>query len=180
MKFYHLDIEIGIESPYINGNVLVQFEPIVQELNFIRLDLNSALQVDSISHPCETFKENDEIVITLDQYYNIGDLIEMVVYYQGVPVEAGGYKGLRYETHDENEPIIATLSTPYLAHYWYPCKDGPEDKPDSVYVDITIPDTLIKNMELIAVSNGILENTTVSGSKKLLNGAIAILLSPIM
>ena len=165
--FYHLNIEIGIDYPYINGNVMIQFEPAISELNSVRFDLNSALQVDSISHPCqEYYQEGDEIYITLDQEYSSGDLLNLTIYFQGVPVLAGGYKGLRYETHDENEPIIATLSTPYLAHYWYPCKDGPEDKADSVYLDITIPDTVIQGNELIAISNGLLENTIVSGSKK--------------
>jgi aminopeptidase N len=167
IKFYHLDIEIGIASPYIQGNVTCVIEPNVNELNTFRLDLNSSLTVDSISQPCESFEHNgNQIYIYLSQNFNQGELLQITVWYHGVPVLAGGYKGLRYETHDENEPIIATLSTPYLAHYWYPCKDGPEDKADSVYINITIPDTVINGIPLIAVSNGILENIEINGAKK--------------
>ena len=167
VKFYHIDIEIGINSPYIEGSVMTRFEPLMDEFSELYIDLNSALQVDSISAPCENFDQlGDAIFITLDDTYNAGDLVDLTIYYHGVPVMAGGYKGLRYETHDNNEPIIATLSTPYLAHYWYPCKDGPEDKPDSVFMDITIPDTVIMGVELMAVSNGILEDVVSNGNKK--------------
>lgn len=167
IKFYHIDIEIGINSPWIGGNVTTRFTPLSNGFSNLYLDLNSALLVDSISAPCESFDQvGDAIFITLNSSYNAGDLIDITIYYHGVPVMAGGYKGLRYETHDNNEPIIATLSTPYLAHYWYPCKDGPEDKPDSVYMDITIPDTVIMGVELMAISNGVLENILTSGNKK--------------
>ncbi|RLD54643.1 MAG: hypothetical protein DRJ05_14265 [Bacteroidetes bacterium] len=167
VKFYHLDIEIGVTSPYIEGNVLIQFTPIAEELNLLRLNLNSALTVDSISSPCESFyQDNDEIIIQLETTYNPGDLVDLQVYYHGVPVMAGGYKGLRYESHGSGEPIIATLSTPYLAHYWYPCKDGPEDKPDSVYIDITIPELTYSGIEIMAVSNGVLENIIDNGDTK--------------
>ncbi|MEZ5146795.1 MAG: M1 family aminopeptidase [Bacteroidales bacterium] len=76
---------------------------------------------------------------------------------------AGGYKGMRYESHNGGEPIIATLSTPYLAHYWYPCKDGPQDKPDSVYMDITLPKISYSGVEIMGVSNGVLENIIDNG-----------------
>jgi len=167
VKFYYIDIEIGINSPHIKGSVLTRFEPLEDGLSGLYIDLNSALLVDSISAPCENFDQvGDAINITLDGAYNTGDLIDLTIYYHGVPVMAGGYKGLRYETHGNNEPIIATLSTPYLAHYWYPCKDGPEDKPDSVFMDITIPDTIIMGVELMAVSNGVLEDVITNGNKK--------------
>jgi aminopeptidase N len=167
VKFYYIDIEIGISSPFVGGSVLCRFEPLIAGLNSIKLNLNGSLLVDSISQPCESFShENSDIFINLENPVNPGDLVDLTIWYHGVPVLAGGYKGLRYEFHDENEPIIATLSTPYLAHYWYPCKDGPEDKADSVYMDITIPDTIVNNHELIAVSNGVLENIVIFNGKK--------------
>jgi aminopeptidase N len=167
VKFYQIDIEIGIASPFVGGSVVCRFEPLVSGLNSLRLNLNSSLTVDSISQPCESFYQaNSDIVIILENSFNPGDLVDIVVWYHGIPVLAGGYKGLRYEHHDENEPIIATLSTPYLAHYWYPCKDGPEDKADSVYMDITIPDTIINGIELTAISNGMLENILTSNGTK--------------
>jgi aminopeptidase N len=88
------------------------------------------------------------------------------VYYQGVPPVANSTKGLRYTTHAGSQRVIASLSTPFLAHYWWPCKDGPGDKPDSVAVDITIPDTVVAGIPMVAVSNGVLQGVTAAGGKK--------------
>jgi len=167
VKFYYLNISIGIESPYVGGEVLCKFEPLINGLNEVVINLNSALTVDDISYPCESYyQDNDLVYISLAEDFNTGDEVELTIFYQGVPALAGGYKGMRYETHGASEPIIATLSTPYLAHYWYPCKDGPEDKPDSVYVDITIPDEEINGVGLMGISNGVLENVIDNGDTK--------------
>ncbi len=167
IKFYFLNLEIGVESPFVGGNVVCRFEPLVNNLNSLVINLNSSLTVDSVSLPCDTFTHTgSDILINLESSFNPGDIVELTIYYHGVPVLAGGYKGLRYETHGSNEPIIATLSTPYVAHYWYPCKDGPEDKPDSVYVDITIPKLTYNDIDVMAVSNGILENVIDNGDTK--------------
>ena len=167
VRFYYIDISIGVESPYVGGSVLCRFEPLVNGLNSLTLNLNQSLTVDSISFPCNSYSQSgNEIFIGLTDSFNPGDLVDLTIYYHGIPVLAGGYKGLRYETHGNNEPVIATLSTPYLAHYWYPCKDGPEDKPDSVYMDITIPSLTYNGIDLMAVSNGVLENVIDNGDTK--------------
>lgn len=167
VKFYYLDLSISIDFPYIEGVVSCEFEPVANNLSEIRLSLNSALTVDDVTGDVSSFiQTGDSILISLDAAYDPGEQLEVIISYHGVPVEAGGYKGLRYETHHGVEPIIATLSTPYLAHYWYPCKDGPSDKPDSVYVDVTIPVQIVNGNEVIAVSNGMLENVIDNTSEK--------------
>ncbi|HSG68147.1 MAG TPA: M1 family aminopeptidase [Bacteroidales bacterium] len=167
VKFYYLDLSIAIDSAYIQGQVSCVFEPTIDNLSEIRLSLNSSLTVDQVKGNASGFVQTgDSIIITLDEAYNIGDKPMVIITYHGIPVLAGGYKGLRYETHHGDEPIIATLSTPYLAHYWYPCKDGPSDKADSVYVDITIPVKVVNGIEVMAVSNGILENVIDNTTEK--------------
>ncbi len=158
VTFYHLDVDIGVESPFIGGNVLCEFDVGEPNLQAIRLNLHESMTIDSItgSVNAHTFG-NDTINIELDRIYQPGESAAVRVFYHGIPELAGGYKGLRYETHRAGEPVIATLSTPFLSHYWWPCRDGPGDKPDSVYIDITIPDTTVAGYELVATSNGVLE-----------------------
>ena len=166
VHFYHLDIEVTIDSAYIAGSVEVMFEPKVDGLNELFLDLYHSLQVDSISAPCQSFSQSgDKIWITLVETFDAGEQISLTVYYRGKPTKIGNTKGLVYETHNGSEPIIASLSTPYLAHSWYPCKDGPEDKADSVFTDITIKDSIINGRQLIAVSNGVMESMEKSENK---------------
>ncbi len=167
INFYHLDIEIALDSNYIQGRVNYLITSQIVGLTSLKLDLDSAFTIDSISFPASTFSFlNNVLTINLSTSYNIGDAFTFTVYYKGAPVLAGGYKGLRYETHDENEVIIASLSTPYLAHTWWPCKDGTEDKADSTFIDITIKDTIVNSIPVIALSNGLLDTVETIGNKK--------------
>ena len=155
---YHIDVAIALDSAYISGNVTIGLVSLVDNLTSFKLDLDSAYMIDSISAPAVSHSFNSNIIeIVLGQAIPSGEYFEVSIYYKGVPVLAGGYKGLRYETHTNDEIIIATLSTPYLAHTWWPCKDGTQDKADSVFVDITIKDSIIAGIPVIALSNGILD-----------------------
>jgi aminopeptidase N len=157
IKFYHLDVKIAIDSAYIAGSVYIKLKPTINNLNTVRLNLQSSLKVDSVTMDAvSSTAVNDNILINLAGSFNIGDSVEIKIYYHGIPVLANGIKGLNYSTHGTNEPIIATLSTPFLSHYWWPCKDGTSDMADSVYVDITIKDTTVNGIPLVAISNGLL------------------------
>lgn len=165
--FYYLDVEINITSPYITGNVYCRLQIEENNLQNISLDLHHAFTIDSITGDIVFHQfNNDKIAITLNRPYQIGETAELTIYYRGIPELVGGVKGLRYAVHNQTEPVIATLSTPFLAHSWWPCKDGPGDKPDSVYIDITIPDMTVSGIPLIATSNGVLENIISQGSQK--------------
>lgn len=167
VTFYHINVDIALDSQYITGDVRCQFEISSDNLDFIKLNLQDSLSIDSITGNSILWtSSNDTILINLDREYDIGETAEVHIYYQGKPPIVENTKGLRYSSHGDSEPVIASLSTPFLAHYWWPCKDGPGDKPDSVYIDITIPDTVINELPLIAVSNGSLEGITPSGGKK--------------
>jgi aminopeptidase N len=158
-KFYYITLDVSIDSPYIYGDVLFIMESKINNLTHITLNLTDSLGIDSISGAATSYTHSyDKIDIQLDRSYNKNETILFTIYYSGIPPVLNNTKGMRYETHGNSEPIIATLSTPYLAHLWYPCKDGPGDKVDSVYLDIIIPDTIINQNKLIAVSNGLLEN----------------------
>ncbi len=165
--FYNIDLEVALDSSYIQGSVSYILVSEINGLNSIKLDLDSVFSIDSISSPSSSYSfSNNVIKINFTNNYNIWDTISFTIYYRGMTVLAGGYKSLRYETHDGNEPIIATLSTPYLAHTWWPCKDGTSDKADSTYINITVKDTVISNLQLIAVSNGLLDTVETKDNKK--------------
>lgn len=156
VKHYHIDVEIGIDQQYINGSVFV-LAVANENISNLTLDLDEAFVVNSITGAASfSFIENELTVNLLNEILE-NEEFTLEIFYEGPPPLAGGYKGLRYETHNGNEPVIATLSTPYLAHTWWPCNDGTLDKADSVFVDITIKDTLVSGIPLMAVSNGILD-----------------------
>jgi aminopeptidase N len=166
VHFYHLDLEISVDSAYLKGSVNYLFTSLKNGLQSIKLDLDNAYRIDSISNSTSYSFANNVININLSNSYNLGDTFSFTVYYQGIPQLLNAIKGLRYETHNGNEPIIASLSTPYLAHTWWPCKDGLSDKADSTFIDITIKDTIIDGNQLMAVSNGLLDQVVTIGKKK--------------
>ena len=67
--------------------------------------------------------------------------MEVVVLYQGRPRETGLGSFAWDEVTGENGPvpIIWTLSEPVGAREWWPCKDRPDDKADSVDVILRAP-----------------------------------------
>ena len=167
VKFYHLKLDLDLGFPYVVANVLCRFVAAENNTSSIKLNLRREYAIDSV---CGTLNGvlflSDTITVFLNRSFSVGDSGWVQVYYHGVAPVANGIKGLRYVPHAVNQPLIATLSTPFLSYYWWPCKDGPGDKPDSVYVDITIPDTSIAGIPVAAVSNGILANTMTIGRKK--------------
>ena len=91
-----------------------------------------------------------------------GDAFIISVDYSGTPPTAAstpfGGSGM---THDSSpswgNKVTWSLSEPFSAYEWWPCKQSLTDKADSSQVWITVPDTCK------AGSNGILENVTNMG-----------------
>ncbi|PZX13546.1 uncharacterized protein DUF5018 [Breznakibacter xylanolyticus] len=163
VTFYYLDLNINIESPYISGTVYVEFTPTQNNVNQVFLNLQSALHNSlSVSGDAQSVSKSDNtIVIKLIRAFNMGEKVQFSVAYQGVPQEANNTKGLVYRSITSTQKVIASLSTPWLAHYWWPCKDGTDDKPDSVYVDVTINNKTVDGFPYVAISNGVLEEKLV-------------------
>jgi aminopeptidase N len=76
----------------------------------------------------------------------------MIIFYRGLPVPTG-YGSFVFGTNI-NTPVIWTLSEPFGASDWFPCKNSPDDKADSSKMRIKCRN------DFTAVSNGILESVT--------------------
>ena len=164
-RFTTIDIQVFVYDDSIHSTVETQFQSLVNGLTEIRLDFDETLTVDSVFGNTAGFSlVGESLTVTLDQTYNTGELFSIAVTYHGQPQIIGGLKGFRFESHGSNVPVVATLCTPYLSHYWWPCVDGPADKLDSIHLTITIPDTAYNGYPLYAASNGKLTNTTHHGN----------------
>lgn len=186
MKFYHLDLEVGIDKPYLKGKALCAFEVTAENANVVIVDLSSAYKVSKIDGAASFEHDADVLTITLEgDPLNKGDRGQVTIYYEGVPPNEKGEndirRGLVYGTHGEHDnPVIATVCYPDGGHLWFPCEKGLGNKADSMYIDITIPikkvkETFLnpksgkkesKNMPIIAVSNGVLEKMVRVGEDK--------------
>lgn len=165
VAFYHLQLRPATDSAWMSATVRIVAEVTQPSYNFT-LDFHSDWLIHAFSGADFYMHFGDSLFLAFSNELQPGQLVDLSITYSGVPPVAGGVKGLRYETHPPSVPVIASLSTPFLAHYWYPCKDGPYDKADSVYVDITLPKTLYGGRMLSGVSNGMLEGITDTGAER--------------
>ncbi len=154
VKYYRCEWEVDPAVRYINGKVTVYFI-ITSSSATITLDLMNTLTVDSIKNinTAYTFSQTTNTVqINFPITINTGVLDSVSIWYKGVPNNSG-FGSFIQDVHT-GTPVMWTLSEPYGSRDWWPCKNGINDKADSVDLFITNPD-IYK-----AASNGLLQSET--------------------
>lgn len=138
---------------YIDGKITTYFVP-NQSISNIQFDLSVALTVDSIVHHHTplSFTHNNEILDGQFVSALPGNVLDSVsVYYHGAPDTS--VRGFHLSVHGpNNDPVMWTLSEPYGAKNWWPCKQDLNDKIDSIDILVTAP------LWYEVASNGILTN----------------------
>jgi aminopeptidase N len=146
---------------FISGSVFSQVQCLKENMGTIQFDLTSVLTVDSIKFDWKTvsFQHNsDKITIKLPASIQETSFHLVEISYHGRP-PTNGFGSIAFEKHD-NVPVMWTLSEPYGAKDWWPCKESLTDKIDSMEVLITCP------AQYKAASNGRLVYDTVIGEKR--------------
>ena len=154
---YDIDIQADPSTSLVSGTVTMTARVRSTPVASADLDLLANMAVTACTaggSPAAFTHAGDIVTITLDRSYAPGETFTVSVTYVGTPdpfVDAFGFDSYN------GAPMIWSLSEPYGARSWWPCKDVPSDKADSVDIHIAVPDTLI------AASNGVLRSTTTSG-----------------
>lgn len=155
--------EINPAVNYIKGAITTIFQPAVSGFNQLEFDLDSTLTVDSVTYHATKVafvRQAPALVkITLPAVINEGVSDSVVVFYQGKPTGSGF--GSFIQSNHNNVPIIWTLSEPYGAKDWWPCKQNLSDKIDSIDILVKVP---AGNR---VGSNGVLVSETAVDSSKL-------------
>ncbi len=167
VKYHRLEFNLNPSVAAISGNVTTYFEA-KENLSQITLELTNNMVVSQVLQRGNALSfsqnANDEVVVTLPTVQNLGVLDSLTVTYSGNPVSSG-FGSFEQNQHN-GDPVIWTLSEPYGAKGWWPCKQDLNDKVDSVDVFITTPRFNPSNAEYIAVSNGLEQSQVVNGSNK--------------
>ena len=148
VTFYDIDFELQPSVQQLLGTVTVVANVLNESLTEFDLHLLANMTVDAVTAGGATvgFTRADEILtVALDRTYVAGETVTVAVTYHGNP--ASNYFG--WDSY-EGAPLIWSLSEPYGAHHWWPCKDVNDDKADSVDLHIKVPD------DLVVASNGTL------------------------
>ncbi len=138
--YYGLDIRVSVFSASLAGSVLVRARAVTGGINTMSLDLAGRMVVDSVRSggtrlPVTRFPSS--FTAQLSRTYNEGEIVEAEVYYHGTP-DPTGFGSFLFGAHTDG-PWVWSLSQPYGARDWWPCKDHPLDKADSADIRITVP-----------------------------------------
>ncbi len=139
VTYYRLTLKITTSPNYLKGDVLMNAKSVIDGLSTITLDLMNAMTVDSIlmgGSKVQFTQYPSTVEINLDRQYNQGELVTVDVYYEGIP-GSSGFGSFEFSTHS-SVPWVWSLSEPYGAKDWWPCKDHPHDKADSTDQIITV------------------------------------------
>jgi aminopeptidase N len=163
LKYHRMEWYIDPAVDSIKGCITSYFVVLTNGFNQINFDCSNSLVIDSVLfHNMKVSysqQSGDLLQITLPYSIPLDSLDSVSVYYEGIPI-ATGFGSFVQTTH-AGAPIIWTLSEPYGAQDWWPCKNGLVDKIDSIDVIVTTP-----QINRVA-SNGLLVEEIQSGNNKI-------------
>ncbi len=156
VTYYSLNLTIDALQQRIVGAVSVRAKALAT-LDLVEIDLALNLTVDSVLVSAESaaYQRNGDLLAIAIPTVASGGEINATVFYRGTPIN-DGFGSFSFATHN-NLPLVATLSEPFFARNWWPCKDHPSDKADSVDLQITA------DSRLKVASNGTLKSIINNG-----------------
>jgi len=159
-KYLRLEFEVDPAVKYIKGAITFYIE-ITNTTNLLYFDMGSGISVDSIlfrDNKLQSSKANNVLTVNLPESINAGTKDSLSIYYQGTPAGTG-FGSFTSSSHD-GVPVMWTLSEPYGAKDWWPCKQVLTDKADSIDIYITHPS------QYKAASNGVLVSEIITDGLK--------------
>ena len=161
VTYYRCAWDIDPAVRYIKGSVTSHFI-VNSSSNIIAYDLATQLMVDSVYfHGSKTpFSRPaaDLLQINFPATINAGQKDSVTIFYKGEPANTAF--GSFVQTTHSGVPVLWTLSEPYGSRDWWPCRNGVDDKADSIDIIISCPNSYR------ASSNGMLVNETDNGGTR--------------
>ncbi len=141
INYHRLRWSIDPEVSYINGAIFTRFRA-TEQMDSILFELDAEMKIDSILYHDQligfSHENTDLCVIKFSNTIVAGALDSIEVFYQGAP-KSGGLGTWKQDYLSGTHPIVWTLSQPFGAKQWWPCKQTLNDKIDSIDVEVTVP-----------------------------------------
>ncbi|MFT4062408.1 MAG: M1 family aminopeptidase [Edaphocola sp.] len=165
VKYVHLDLNVGNASTAVAGKATTIAQALADMDSYV-FELIPAYAIDSLKIDGLVYTATGDSVVRvvdLAATLTVGSQFTAEVWYHGAPQSGTDFftTGIRTQANQFGDSITYTLSEPYGAADWWPCKQALQDKIDSCDVWLTV-DTGLK-----AGSNGLLANTTPMPNGKL-------------
>ncbi len=161
IHYYDLDLKINPADSTISGSVTMQAHVIHQTGKYV-MHLDTVFQIHKVMYHFPDgeglqmleFEHTDGLVFAgLPELLQPGDHLTASIHYSGRPRTAPNPPwegGFTWEWTQDGKPWIGVSCQVNGADIWWPVKDHPSDRPDSVSLRFSVPNNVM------AVSNGLL------------------------
>lgn len=160
VTYHKLEFTVNPANYFVSGIVTTNFTAL-SNMATVTFDLTNQLTVSSVTQGAANLSfvqnTNNELVITLPSTLSTGNSASVKITYSGAP--ASGESAFTTSTHN-GTPVLWTLSEPFGARDWWPCKQDLNDKVNSIDVYITAPSSYT------SVSNGLQQSAVINGANK--------------
>jgi aminopeptidase N len=140
VRYCRLHWTVDPAIKFITGEVMTVFDPI-EMVGSLDFDFSAVLTMDSVLYHGQTIpflRTGDILSVSFPNVLPPFLSDSITFFYKGAPTSSG-FGSFEVNTHD-NTPVLWTLSEPYGAMEWWPCKQSLNDKIDSVDIFITNPE----------------------------------------
>ncbi len=159
--YYRASWQVDPAVRQISGRVGVYFT-IVSDTESIILDLHDNLEVSGVTSNGNALAfehASHRLAITFPGQKSAGAKDSVFVTYSGVPPVSGFNAFQQSAQGSPAVPLLFTLSEPFGSRDWWPCKNGLDDKADSVDIFIKHPAAYGPHTYR-AASNGVRQSET--------------------
>jgi aminopeptidase N len=144
VQYLKFDIEQTDTSIYVKGNVTTTAKVIASAgMGTYVFELYSGINIDSAKIngqilPVSTSGNLRKIILPVA--LNTNSIFTAQVFYRGNPPTGSGFfNGITHAVSGSGTHMVFTISDPYVASSWWPCKQSIDDKIDSVEMNIKVP-----------------------------------------
>jgi aminopeptidase N len=161
VTYYDLNLRVDPAHKSLAGYVDVAVTSLVSAMDTLEIDLVNFFNVSRVerSGQAQPFTHRrHKIKAVLADPLAQKQFATFRIHYAGPPPVAmrpPWQGGFNWSTDQNGKPWIGVSCQGEGGKIWWPCKDHPSDEPDSVAINITIPDTLY------CAANGLLESTSI-------------------
>jgi aminopeptidase N len=142
IKYLRFDLQLTDTATYVTGTVATTAMAVAPMPGYV-FELDSAMTIDSASvNGVNLPVTGTGLVrtIALPSMLSGGTVFTAKVSYHGTPSAGGGFfNGLTHSVSTGGTNMVYSVSDPYAAADWWPCKQDIDDKIDSVDMFVTVP-----------------------------------------
>ena len=139
VTYYNLGLNVSISSELLYGDAIIEGIAKEDGNTFLILDLTQTMYISTVTlNDTSTSFEQFATSCKIDLLHptHAGEKLHLEVNYAGLPV-VSDFGNFVFGSH-AGTPWVWSLSEPYGARDWFPCKDTPNDKADSSDVTVTV------------------------------------------